>query len=53
MNELEMVILRHKNHLNSSLPEPVDLGFWNKQGKYIEDIQEVDLTKEGNYEQND
>lgn len=24
----------------------VDLGFWNKNGEYIEDIQEVDFEKE-------
>ncbi len=24
----------------------VDLGFWNQKGEYIEDIQEVDFSKE-------
>lgn len=46
MNELEQVIIQHRNHLNQSLPKPVDLGFWNKDGEYIEDIQEIDLEKE-------
>jgi hypothetical protein len=44
--ELEETILNHRNKLNSSLPRPVDLGFWNKDGEYIEDIQEIDLEKE-------
>lgn len=46
MNELEQVIIQHRNHLNQSLPQPIDLGFWNKDGEYIEDIQEVELDKE-------
>lgn len=24
----------------------VDIGFWNKDGEYIEDIQKIDLSKE-------
>lgn len=50
MNELEQTIIQHRLHLNNSLPKPIDLGFWNKQGEYVEDIQEIDLMKEGNYE---
>ena len=26
--------------------QKVDLGFWNKDGEYIEDLQEIDLEKE-------
>ena len=52
MNELEQVVIRHINHLNENL-KSIDLGFWNKKGEYVEDIQEIDLTKEGIYETQD
>ena len=26
--------------------QKVDLGFWNQDGEYVEDIQEIDLEKE-------
>ena len=26
--------------------QKVDLGFWNQDGEYVEDIQEIDLDKE-------
>ena len=40
-------IREQMNHLNDLLPDfkTVDLGFWDEQGEYKEDIQRIDMTK--------
>ena len=33
--------------------QKVDLGFWNQEGEYVEDVQEVDFSKEQGAETNE
>lgn len=43
--ELEKTIQEHRTRLNENL-KSVDLGFWNKKGEYIKDVQIIDMSKE-------
>ena len=39
--------------LGFTLYQKVDLGFWNQDGEYVEDVQEVDFSKEQGAETNE